>query len=80
MPTGLGSAEVPSADATELPEGHDDDAVVVVGSAIVGAAVAVGVEATGVGVAPELELDVGDALPQAASVAAATASTARGIH
>jgi hypothetical protein len=79
MPTALGSAAVPSADETVLPEGHEDDAVVVV---TVGAAVAIGAEATAVGVdpVPELELAAGDELPQAARVAAATARVAKGIQ
>jgi hypothetical protein len=77
IPTALGSAEVPSAAETVLPEGHEEDAVVVV---MVGAAVGGAVAfADAVGVEAELELAAGDALPQAASAAAA-AKAARGIQ
>lgn len=77
-PTALGSAEVPSAAWTVLPDGHEDDAVVVVTvGAAVGGAVAIVAEA--VGADPELVLAAGDALPQAASAAAA-AKVARGIQ
>ncbi len=79
MPTALGSATVPSADATVDPDGHEDDAVVVVGSATVGAAVAGCAVGAAVGVDPELELAAGDELPQAASTAAAP-SVANGIQ
>lgn len=69
-PTASGSPDVPSADETVLPEGHDDDAVVVViVGAAVGGAVAFGADA--VGVAAELEFELGVELPQAARVAAA---------
>jgi hypothetical protein len=62
-----------------LPDGHEDDAVVVViVGAAVGGAVAFGAEA--VGVEAELELPLGVELPQAARAAAATASVARGIQ
>jgi hypothetical protein len=61
------------------PDGHEDDAVVVVGSATVGAAVAGGAVAAGVGVDPEPELAAGDELPHAARVAAA-ARVASGIQ
>jgi hypothetical protein len=78
MPTASGSPDVPRAESTVLPEGHEDDAVVVViVGAAVGGAVAFGAEA--VGVEPELELAAGDELPQAASVAAA-ARVANGIQ
>jgi hypothetical protein len=61
-----------------LPDGHEDDAVVVVMvGAAVGGAVAL-VEA--VGVEPELELVVGLALPQAARAAAANPAAAREIQ
>jgi hypothetical protein len=79
MPTAFGSPDVPRAESTVLPEGHDEEAVVVVGSATVGAAVAGGAVAAGVGVDPEPELAAGDELPQAARVAAA-ASVASGIQ
>ena len=66
MPTALGSVAVPSAEATVPPEGHEDDAVVVViVGAAVGGAVAFGADAVGVEAA--LELALGLALPQAAS-------------
>lgn len=81
MPTAFGSPDVPRAESTVLPEGHDEDAVVVViVGAAVGGAVAIGAEATGVGVDPELELAAGDEPPQAASVAAAMATVPSGIQ
>lgn len=78
MPTALGSAEVPSAAWTVLPEGHEDDAVVVVtvGTAV-GGAVSL---AVGVGVEPEPEFVVGLALPQAARAVAASPKAAREIQ
>jgi hypothetical protein len=75
-PTAFGSAVTPKADATVDPDGHEDDAVVVV---TVGAAVAGGAVAAAVGVEPELELAAGDELPHAARVAAA-AKVANGIQ
>jgi hypothetical protein len=76
MPTASGSPDVPRAESTVLPDGHEDDAVVVV---TVGAAVAGGTVAAAVGVDPELELAAGDELPQAARVPAA-ARVASGIQ
>ena len=76
IPTALGSAAVPSADATVLPDGHEDDAVVVVGSATVGAGVAVGVGAAAVGVEAGLELVLGVELPHAAKTVAANPTAA----
>jgi hypothetical protein len=67
MPTAFGSAEVPSADVTVLPDGQDEDAATVVGIEIVavGAAVAVAVGA------PAADDDDAGVLepPQAASIA-----------
>jgi hypothetical protein len=80
MPTAFGRPDVPRAESTVPPEGHDEDAVVVViVGAAVGAAVAIGAVAAGVGVDPELELAAGDELPQAVR-AAKTARVARGIQ
>ena len=76
-PTAFGSVATPKADATVDPDGHEDDAVVVV---TVGAAVAGGAVAAAVGVEPELELVAGDELPHAASVAAAMARVPNGIQ
>jgi hypothetical protein len=76
MPTALGSAAVPSAAETVLPDGQDDDAVVVVGSATVGAGVAVGVGAAAVGVEAGLELVLGVELPHAAKTVAANPTAA----
>jgi hypothetical protein len=68
MPTAFGSAAVPSADETVLPEGQAADAAVILGSATVavgGAAVAVGAVPAAVGV-----VTVPDEPPHAARRAA----------